>query len=121
MERLDELTEMLLWMACRYACNRRSIASVTLPQRIVAAYWYKMDDYQRVKLGEDIEREKQEGMDLSWVKFYKALNPIHHKNVELTDGTKDTIFEVNNRIYSLNKYLLFPYQEWFIPNENIKW
>jgi hypothetical protein len=125
---LTDFEYTLLWMAIRYAMNRQTIASATLPIDIVENYYKKLSPHEKESIVIDLKRNIEENNKFGdpnidnpvWMKFMNSLDEKTHQEVELIDNTKRTVFYANGRIYPLDKYLENPYQEIFIPEENIK-
>jgi len=124
---LSDFEDTLLWMACRYACNRHSIASAVLPCDIIENYYYVMSEDQKTRLSKDVERELKDGekwggerSDARWYKMVEALNPEKHFTVQGIDNVLYDCFKVGDIVYPLSAYLANPWREVFIPKENIK-
>lgn len=128
--RLSDFEWTCLWMAVRYAMNRQTIASATLPQDIVMNYYHRLNDGQKKSIAKDLKENEDafEGQAFGhkeidrphWIKLWKALDETCHYQVELIDGTKCTVFEANGKIIPLHKYIEEPYHNYFVPLENIR-
>lgn len=130
-----ELTDIewtTCWMAIRYAMNRQSIASATLPADLVKEYWYRWSDYQKEMIVNDLKSNYEdnsfgrkpfgnENIDKpNWMKFWKACDTKNHFTAIGIDDISYTVFETNGRIYPLKSYINEPHNEIFFPKENIK-
>jgi len=117
------------WMAMRYAMNRQTIASASLPDQLIKAYFHRWSKPQKAS----IVRELKQNLDdfehafgnpqidkPVWIKFMNALDESTHYKVILIDDTTCTAFEVGEKVHSLEKYIEQPYHNWYIPKENIK-
>lgn len=120
---LSDIEWTTLWMACRYAYTRQTIASTTLPREIIMEYYYRMTEQQRRQLAEDITRELDtwgSQIENSWKKFAVAMNSDNHYSVTAIDGSHHTCFRFNDRVFPLKSYLANPSVDTFIPEENIR-
>lgn len=128
--RLSDFEWTCLWMAVRYAMNRQTIASATLPQDIVKNYYHRLSDGQKKSIAKDLKKNEDafEGQAFGhkeidrphWIKLWKALDETCHYQVELIDGTKCTVFEANGKVVPLHKYIKEPYHNYFVPLESIR-
>lgn len=127
---LSELEFDLLWMAIRYAMNRQTITSATLPERIIKEYYHRLSGAQKKLICRDLaENERRYSSEAfgnpeidrpTWLKFWRALDETLHYEVELIDGTKHIVFEANGRIYPLAQYIENPHRETYVDKEAIK-
>jgi len=131
--RLSDFEWTLLCMAMRYAMNRQTIASATLPEDIMRNFYKRLTNGQKQQLVRELQdnEEDMQRMGYSafghkdidrphWVKFWKCLDESCHYEVELTDGTKIKVFEANGQIVPLEKYIEEPHRNWSMPPENIR-
>lgn len=128
--RLSDFEWTCLWMAVRYAMNRQTIASATLPQDIIKNYYSRLNDGQKKSIAKDLKENEDafEGQAFGhkdidrphWIKLWKCLDETCHYTVELIDGTKCIVFEANGKIVPLHKYIKEPYHNYFIPLESIR-
>ena len=130
--RLSDFEWTCLWMAIRYAMNRQTIAAATLPQDIIKNYYHRLSANQKQSIVKDLKGNEEdwafsgkafghEEIDRPhWLKLWKALDESGHYQVELIDGTKCTVFDVNGKVIPLHKYIEEPYNHYFIPLENIR-
>jgi hypothetical protein len=108
--------------------GRKTIASVTLPMQIIKEYYYRLSDVQKKLLVRDLKEYLKELSKFGdekidhpmWMKFLMALDVDSHREVDLIDGTRCIIFEANDKIYPLHKYIENPYINTYLPDENIK-
>jgi hypothetical protein len=129
-EVLSDFYWTLLWMAIRYAMNRQTISSVTLPKDIIRNCYYQLSTHQKEQIVKELRKNDEGYKSLgfgnenverpTWLKFMNALNEPSHYECLLIDGSKEIVFESEGRIYSLSKYLENPFVEIYIPQENIK-
>ncbi len=127
---LSDFYWTLLWMAIRYAMNRQTIASVTLPRDIIRNCYYQLSTYQKEQIVKDLRRNDEEYKNLgfgnenidrpTWLKFINALDEPNHYKCLLIDNSEEIVFESEGRIYPLSKYLENPFVEIYVPQENIK-
>jgi hypothetical protein len=123
--RLSEIEWTCLWMAIRYAMNRQTIASATLPNDIITNYYHRLSDSQKKSIVKDLKGNEggfgNPQIDKpGWMKFWAALDEINHYEVELIDNTKCTVFEADGKIIPLHKYIDEPYNNHFLPVENVR-
>lgn len=127
-EKLSEFEWDLTWMSIRYAMNRQTIASTTLPQRIIKYYYSRFTENQKESIVRDLKENFEEynifGNEIidhpKWMKFWYALDKSKHKEVVDIKGVKYIIFELFDKVYPLDKYLKEPHLEIYLPKENIK-
>jgi hypothetical protein len=103
---LTNYQETLLFMACRYAIGRKSIASCVLPDDIVNNDVPNMSDVQKEKLSEDIKRE------VNYNIHYKLKTGDHTSNEYLYPWSKlGSYLDLKNRFKITdkkgNKYICF--------------
>ena len=124
----DELSDFeftLLWMAIRYAIDRGTITSATLPGYIILNWYSRMNDGHKRSIVGDIKLLFKEhvGHDRyskpHWDKFLAALDEDRHFQVELIDDTIIDCFACGKTIYPLHKYIEAPHSDIYIPEENI--
>lgn len=130
--RLSDFEWTCLWMAIRYAMNRQTIAAATFPQDIIKNYYHRLSANQKQSIVKDLKGNEEdwafsgkafghEEIDRPhWLKLWKALDESGHYQVELIDGTKCTVFDVNGQVIPLHKYIEEPYHHYFVPLENIR-
>ena len=132
---ITHILHQLLWMSCRYAIGRSSIASQGLPCDIVREYYNEMTEDQRQSLANDIMREVASSqafhhIDLKshdygdiydvWIKFASALDNSRHITVHVNQDNSDHIcFKYNGEYYPLDRYIANPYVKCIIPVELI--
>lgn len=126
---LPDFEYNLLWMAIRYAMNRQTIASATLPADIITNYYNRLSSGQKFSIFQDLERNEKDlnieafgdkSIDRPhWIKLMKCFDEKCHYKVKTTDGDIIIIFEANDKYIPLEKYLQHPHQNWYIPTENI--
>lgn len=128
MNKLTDFERTLLWMAIRYACNRQTIASSTLPQDIIKNWYHRLSEHDKQTIVSDLKRESQYNDNCfgdknidndTWQKFILALNEEEHFNVICIDGNSYICFKYGDKFYPLEKYIENPHIECFIPTENI--
>lgn len=119
-------------MAIRYAMNRRSIASATLPADIINAYYHRLSDLQKSQIAQDLKQEEEtyarsglkafgdERIDRpNWLKFWYALDTARHVNVKTADETFRA-FEVDGKFYCVEEYVREPHKGWYINPDMIE-
>jgi hypothetical protein len=126
---LSTFEHTLLWMAIRYAMNRQTIASATLPADIITNYYHRLTTAQKLSIVQDLERNENDlkgeafgnrSIDRPhWIKFMKCLDEKCHYKIKTVDGEEIIVFEANDKYISLEKYIHHPHQNWYIPEENI--
>lgn len=129
---LSEIEWTTLWMAIRYAMNRQTIASATLPEDVIKAYYHRLSEGQRKSIVRDLadNEEMFSRMDghsafgsptidrPHWLRFWYALDDNRHYQVKLTNGEEITVFDLEGEIIPLQKYIEEPHRNWFVPKEN---
>ena len=128
--KLTEIEWDTCWMAIRYAMNRQTIASATLPEMLMKQYYHRWSDNQKDMILRDLKSNfKEYGEDSFgnknidqpiWLKFMNCLDKTKHFKVLLIDDTEATLFESNEVYYPLDKYISNPSQNFYCPKENIK-
>ena len=131
--RLSGFEWTLLWMAMRYAMNRQTIASVTLPGDIMSNWYKRLTNGQKQQLVRELKENEEDMQRMGysafghkdidrphWIKFWKCLDESCHYEVELIDGSKIKVFEANGQIIPLEKYIEEPFRNWSVPPENIR-
>jgi hypothetical protein len=134
--RLSDIEWTTCWMALRYAMNRQTIASVTLPGDLIKAYYYRWTHGQKQMIIKDLNQNDlityvgsggkvtafgSPTIDrIHWIKFWKCLDEKKHSKVLLNDNTEIVVFKAEGVYYSLEKYLESPTLHWTIEEENIK-
>ena len=126
---LNDIEYTTLWMAIRYAMNRQTIASATLPGLIIENYYHRLSDFMRIQILKDLQDNYKEygkfgNIDidnLPWLKLMKSLDIDNMKTLKLTDGNEYKCFyvEFNDRYYPLNEYISNPHREVFVAVESI--
>lgn len=105
------------WMAIRYAMNRRTAASASLPTELLAAYYDRWTDGQKEMIVRDLwenlenlkvwnETEEvffgDKGIDHPiWMRFLLTLDKSKHVMLTLTDGSKVICFEYDGLYYPI--------------------
>lgn len=130
--RLTDFEWTLLWMAIRYAMNRQTIASATLPQDIMQNWYKRLTNGQKQQLVQELKENEEMVAQMGhtafgnpdidrphWLKFWKCLDESSHYRYKLTDGSTATVFEANGRFYPLNEYIAAPHREIYLPAESI--
>ena len=127
---LSDFEQTLLWMAIRYAMNRQSIASATLPTDIISNWYHRLSKNDKERTVIDLQRNLQDfeerafgdpGIDKPiWIKFMNALDENCHIKVKLIDDTEEIVFPFEDEYIPLASYIATPYRHIFIPKENIK-
>lgn len=127
---LSNFEETLLWMAIRYAMNRQTIASATLPTDIISNWYPRLSKINKESIVIDLKRnlESFEGRAFgdpnidkpNWIKFMNALDEDCHIKVKLIDDTEEIVFPYEDQYIPLRQYIETPYRHIFIPKENIK-
>lgn len=133
--RLTEIEWDTCWMAIRYAMNRQTIASSTLPHQLIESYYNRWTDSQKRMIARDLsenERDVQHWSDgklkafghekidrPQWLKFWSSCDIDNHISIELSNGQKVTAFKANDRIYPLKEYVESPHQEIYVLDGDI--
>jgi hypothetical protein len=133
--RLTDVEYTTCWMAIRYAMNRKTIASATLPEMLVKAFFNRLTEGQKAQIVKELAKNEEECLEWSngksggfghididrphWMKFWKALESETHWIALLSDNIQVRVFEANGKVYPLDKYVTSPHQEIYIPQENI--
>jgi hypothetical protein len=123
---LSEIEWTLIWMAIRYAMDRETIASATLPEMIIRAYYRRLSDGEKESTCRDLkEHFEQKGKfgnpDIDtrhWMKFWKCLETSSHVNIKGAD-TEITCFQVGERYYPLSEYIRYPNFEIYLLPEDL--
>ncbi len=132
---LTDIEWTMTWMSLRYAMNRQTIASSTLPQDLVKAYYHRWTENQKKTIVTECERNEEEILRWSggkskafgdetidrpgWLKFWAACNIKKHYKIKLIDDKIYTVFEANNRIYPLKSYIKEPHSEIFCEEKSM--
>lgn len=82
------------WMAIRYAMNRQTIASASLPRKLLSAYYDRWSDEQKEIIARDLREHYDdfgcfgdEKIDHpEWMRFMLTLDPKVHYAVTASDG-----------------------------------
>lgn len=132
-ERLSEFEWTLLWMAIRYAMNRQTIASACLPSEIVKNYYKRLTKQQKEMIVKDLRNNEEEmkrhnlsafgNHDIDrkhWVRFIGCLDEDNHYVIELLNGVAEKVFDADDKIIPFHSYIERPYEEIYIPQENVK-
>lgn len=106
------------WMAVRYAMDRQSIQSASLPRDLLHAYWMRWTNGQKAMIARDLREHLEEvrswnnqgdgyfgDKDIDhpeWMKFLLTLDITTHKQIKLIDGNIVTVFEYDGRFYPLD-------------------
>ena len=126
---LSDIEWTLLYMAVRYAMNRQSIASATLPHDVARHYYWRMDANQRKMMYRDLkENLDRYGMAAfgspsidrpTWIKLMNALNEDDHFAVRHKQtGEELRAFNSLGRTYPLMQYIGAPYAEIWLKDED---
>lgn len=123
MTKLSEVEWYTCIMAIRYAKNRQSILSASLPSMLMEAYCLRWSDHEK----ETIFRELEDNVifgdsnidDPIWKKFRAYLNQNTHYIALLIDKTEKEVFYENNKYYLVKDYENSPSKEIYIPKEYI--
>lgn len=131
--RLSDFEWTLLWMAMRYAMNRQTIASATLPEDIMSNWYIRLTNGQKQQIAKELKdnEDYMQRMGYSafghkdidrprWIKLWKCMDESCHYEVELVDGSKIKVFEANGQIIQLDKYIEEPFKNYYVPFENIR-
>lgn len=129
MKQLSSIEWTTLWMAIRYAMNRETISSATLPELIIENYYNRLSDNQKKSIVNDLRNNYKDFGNTAfgnklvdkpiWLKFWYALDSKYHYDVKLIDGSIVTVFDCLDRVIPLSSYLENPNKMIFIPEENI--
>lgn len=82
------------WMAIRYAMNRETIASASLPRELLRAYYDRWSDAQKRTIADDLHDHYEDfgcfgnkGIDHpEWMRFMLTLDQKEHCIVTASDG-----------------------------------
>lgn len=89
------------WMAIRYAMNRETIASASLPRELLRAYYDRWSDAQKRTIADNL-RDHYEDFGCfgnknidhpDWMRFMLTLDPKAHCIVTATHGRKTETIE----------------------------
>jgi hypothetical protein len=125
----NELTETewtLIWMAIRYAMNRSTIASATLPEMIIRDYYGKLSKENKESICLDLKGNFDKyGIfgnptidNKHWMKFLKCLDTESHTTVSRL-GKKIVCFCVDDKFYPLFEYIARPHLEIYLLREDL--
>lgn len=108
------------WMAIRYAMNRMTAASASLPGELLSAYFHRWSDRQKQMIVRDLRDNLEDlkrwnetdeaffgdkGIDHPiWMRFLLTLDNSTHKIVTLTDGSKVECIEYNGKYHPLSDH-----------------
>jgi hypothetical protein len=122
-------------MAIRYAMNRQTIASSTLPHQLIKSYYNRWTDSQKRMIAKDLSDNEKDVLRWSdgkhkafghkridrpqWLKFWSACDIDNHVNIELSNGQKVAAFKANDRIYPLKEYVESPHLEIYVLDSDI--
>jgi hypothetical protein len=134
----DKLTDLewdTCWMAIRYAMNRQTIASSTLPHQLIESYYNRWTDSQKRMIAKDLSDNESDVLRWSdgkhkafghstidrpqWLKFWSACDIDNHVNIELPNGQTVAAFKANDRIYPLKEYIENPHREIYVLDSDI--
>lgn len=98
------------WMAVRYAMNKRTINTSSLPIELLRNYYDRWSNPQRRLIVEDLKRNfddykkfGDENVDNPvWMKFWYTLDKTKHYSLALSDGSEIVGFEWNDNYYPLD-------------------
>lgn len=115
------------WMAIRYAMNRHSIASISLPHELVKAYGERWSEVEKEMLSNEIKKDlhvvsEEDGFwsdSRTWLKFASYLDIKSHYKVKGIDNAVYDVFDAGDRVYPVSEYVNNPYHEIDLPKENI--
>lgn len=131
---VSSVQHRLIWMSCRYAIGRSSIASQSLPNEIIQEYYHELTPNQRKSLADDVFREIELRNALYdkgvkpifdvyevWHKFALALDSTKHITAHIPKDNSDHVcFVYENEYYPLDRYIRNPYVKCTIPVELIE-
>lgn len=117
----------LLWMAIRYSMNGKTISTGSLPRQIMEEWYEFLTKDQKAAIVRDLKTNLEMhgtfGMETIdhpiWFKFMRALDEDSHYEIVTIEGEVLTVFEANDKIYSLREYIKQPYHEIYLPKESI--
>lgn len=107
---LSSVEWVTCWMAIRYAMNRQTIASASLPRELLSAYYDRWSDGQK----EIIARGLREHYDdfgcfgdkkvdhPEWMRFLLTLDEHTHKIVTTTNDQNIECIEFEGRYYPIS-------------------
>lgn len=114
---LSDIEWTTCWMAIRYAMDRRSAASASLPGELLAAYFYRWSDAQKRAIVRDLRNHLEDVKRWNnadeayfgdknidhpiWLRFLLTLDQSAHVEVTLGSGLKVEAFEYEGRFYLL--------------------
>lgn len=127
-ERLTDFEWTTCWMAIRYAMNRQTITSATLPEQIIKNYYHLFTEQQKQSIIRDLKENFEEygkfGNETidnpKWLKFWYSLDESKQFKVTDIEDKEHIVFQINDTIYPLDQYLKKPHSEIYLPIENIK-
>lgn len=107
---LSDIEWSTCWMSIRYAMNRRTIDSVTLPIHLLQAYYDRWNDAQKRLIIQDLKQNfhdykkfGDENIDHPvWMKFWYTLDKTKHLCLSLIDGSEIVGFKWNDKYYPLD-------------------
>lgn len=127
-KKLTDFEWTLIWMSIRYAMNRQTIASATLPEQIIKNYYKYLTDQQKQSIIKDLKENFEEYGKFGdervdnpiWLKFWYSLDKTKQFKVTDIEDKEHIVFRVNDKLYPLEQYLKEPHTEIYLPIENIK-
>lgn len=107
------------WMAIRYAMNRQTIASASLPRKLLSAYYDRWSDGQKEIIARDLREHYDdfgcfgdEKVDHpEWMRFMLTLDPKAHYTVTSTHEKKTETVECIE--YGGKYYPISGVQKWW--------
>lgn len=123
---LSETEWTLIWMAIRYAMNRETISSATLPEQIIRAFYGRLTSLQKQAICKDLQEnferfEKFGNPKIDhrhWMKFWKCLDTTSHIKVK-REGRDFLCFQVGEKFYPLFEYIAQPEREIYLLAEDL--
>jgi hypothetical protein len=112
--------------------NRQTIASATLPEDIMVHWYKRLTNNQKQQIAKDLKDNEDDMKRMGhsafghkdidrphWIRLWKCMDESCHYEVELIDGSKIKVFDANGQIIPLEKYIEEPFNNYFVPSENI--
>ena len=124
---LTDIEWTTCWMSVRYAYNRESIASTTLPVSITQQYYNRFTQHQKDTLKEELSRLKKEtssgerhiSSSQFWDMLYSALDVEKHRRLTIGDSSY-VLFPYSDKLYRLDSFIKNPYKALYIPMEKVE-
>lgn len=116
----------LLFMSIRYAMNRKSIYSASLPADIITNWYHRISNNEKKLIVHELRENLKFNENISfeydkkiWNKFMEFLDWEKHHIIKTINNEEIKVFSANGRIYSIDSYKTEAYKEIYIPYENI--